>query len=83
MKFETLVPIKDELKKCLIIGLRSRVAIAIVLGFTGYQHEVLPLMYNLSHKTRAFIVNANGLPAFVSSLTISIIELLQEADKNG
>ena len=36
-KFNTLVPIKEELKKVLIFGLTARPAIGMILGFIGYR----------------------------------------------
>ena len=59
------VTIKDELKKSLIFGLRARLPIGVILGFYGYSYEVMRLMQVLSHGTRAYIINENGLPGFV------------------
>ena len=70
-QFDIKVPIKDELKKNLILGIQARPPIGIILGFTGYRHLVLPLLQKLSHGTRAFIVNADGLSGFVLPLNIS------------
>ena len=52
-----------------------------MLGFIGYRDEVTPLMQTLSHATRAFIVNANGLPGFLVSF--DIMKYLKEEDKAG
>ena len=65
--FEIRVTIKDELKKALIFGLEARLPIGIILGFIGYRHQVLPLMQSLTHATRAYIVNAGGLPGFLAA----------------
>ena len=43
-KFDVIVQIKDDLRKGLVFGLGARLPIAKVLGFTGYAHEVMPLM---------------------------------------
>ena len=75
------MPIKEELKKGLIFGLEARPPIGIVLGFFGYQHQVMKLMQCLSHGTRAYIVNAEGLPGFV--LEFDIIRFLRKADEAG
>ena len=75
------MPIKEELKKGLIFGLEARPPIGIVLGFYGYQPQVMKLMQCLSHGTRAYIVNADGLPGFV--LELDIIRFLREADEAG
>ena len=73
--FDIKEPIKDELRKNLIFGLQARPPIGIILGFVGYRNQVIPLMQVLSHSTRAFIVNANGLPGFV--LTFDIRKFLK------
>ena len=41
----------------------------------------MPLMQLLSHKTRAYIINADGLPNFVTKF--DIIKHLEEAEKAG
>ena len=43
-EIELRVEIKQELLKKLIFGLNSRLPIAIVLGFTGFRHEVFAMM---------------------------------------
>ena len=63
--FEIKVKIKPGLKKALILNLQARPAIGLVLGFLGYRHQVIPLLQKLCHATRAYIINANGLPGFV------------------
>ena len=67
---DTRVPIKEELKKRLILGLNSRLAIGIVLGFLGCRHEALPIMQKLSHGTRAYIINEDGLQGFIEKSEI-------------
>ena len=74
-------PIKDELQKNLVLGIQARPPIGIILGFVGYSYQVIPLMQVLSHSTRAFIVNAKGLPGFV--LAFNVIEFLKEVDGAG
>ena len=59
------VEIKEDLKHCLIFGLKARLPIAIVLEFVGYREEVWPLLQIISHGTRAYIWNAVGLKGFV------------------
>ena len=73
--FDIVLQLKNDLKKRLIFGLDARLPIAKILGFSGYRHEILPQMQTLSNSTRAFLVNANGLPAFV--FKISIIRVLR------
>ena len=52
----------------------------MILSFSGHRHQVMPLMQNLSHTTRAFIINANTLPGFIQS---DIFRLLKQADEAG
>ena len=61
LTFDVRVTIKRHLKRKLVFGLQSRLAIGIILGYVGLRHEVLPLMQVLSHSTRAYIWNADGL----------------------
>ena len=75
------VPIRENLRKSLIFDLDARLPIGIILGFYGYHHEVMFLLKNMSHATRAYIVNANGLPGFV--IRFDIIRYLKEADEAG
>ena len=73
--------IKEELKKGLIFGLEARLPIGLILGFYGFRHQVMKLMQCLSHGTRAYIVNADGLPGFV--LEFNLIPFLRKADVAG
>ena len=47
----------------------------------GYRHDVVPMMQRVSHSTRAYIVNAEGLPSFV--IPFDIMKHLKVADKAG
>ena len=79
--FDIKVQIIEDLKKGLIFGLGARLPIGLVLGFTGFSHEVLPIMQTLSHSTRAYLCNANGLQGFI--IKFDILKMLTNADKNG
>ena len=79
--FEIKVPIKDELRKDLVFGLGARPANGLILGFCGYHHQVMETMQGLSHGTRAYVVNADGLPGFVQKF--DIVRHLREADEAG
>ena len=69
------VPIKEELKKCLVFGVESRLGIANILRFSGYQEQVGTTMQQLSNGSRAFFYNAYGLEAFlVPSVIIEILK---------
>ena len=43
-KFDVLVPIKEELLKGLIFGLKARLPIGVMLKLLGYCHEVAHLL---------------------------------------
>ena len=79
--FEIRLDIRGDLKRGLIFGLEARIPLGFILGFVDYRHEVLHLMQNLSHETRAYIVNAGGLPGFVEEFDIS--EYLRDSDQSG
>ena len=76
--YDIKLEIKKKLKKELIFGLGARLPIALIIGFMGYRHEVIPLMQTISHSTRAYIINENGLRGFVSDP--DIIKVLKKAD---
>ena len=75
------VPIRYEHRLVLPFGsLQARAPIGTVFGFFGYSHEVHDLLSTLSHSTRAFIVNAEGLRGFVK---LSIVSVLRSAELSG
>ena len=78
--FDIKVQIKEDLKKCLVFGLGARLPIGLVLGFTGFSHEVLQIKQTISHSTRAYLCNANGLQGFI--LKLDILKMLTDAEKN-
>ena len=80
-KLETLASIRDELRKELIFGIEARPPIALILGFSGYSHQVMPLTQKLQHATRAYVINANGLSNFICSSDIA--KILKDADEAG
>ena len=79
--FDIIVPIKEELKKGLVFGMKARPTIALFLGFLGYRHEVIPMMQTVSHSTRAYIYNENGLNSFI--FRFDIMKVLKAADLRG
>ena len=77
-----IVNIKDKYKKDLPLnGIRSRLATALVLGYLGYREKVIILMQHISHRTRAYIQNANFLHGFLvkGSIVVSILELANDS----
>ena len=62
------VPLKESLKKGLIFGLQSRLPVGLILGFLDYTNHVVPLLQIISHGTRAYIWNENGLLGFVKRI---------------
>ena len=67
--------------KSLIFGLQARLPIAIILSYTGYRHDVILILQKLSHSTRAYIWNADGLEAFIKSF--DIIAFLKDSEEEG
>ena len=57
--------IKEELKSSLIFGFAARLPIAMILSYLAYRDVVISKLQKLSHSTRAYIVNAEGLPGFL------------------
>ena len=46
----------------------------------------MPLMQTLSHKTRAYVINANSLPGFVIDMDfigMNLIKVLKNSDEKG
>ena len=80
-EIDVIVPIKEELKRNLIFGIQARPAIGMILSFFGYSYEVFELLQTLSHSTRAFIFNAEGLKGFLVNL--DLWELLNDAYESG
>ena len=77
-----IVKIDETKKKRLPFkDLMSRLGTAIVLGYLGFRHQVIPIMQTLSHGTRAFVWSANGLQGFV--IRADIMYILNEAKKSG
>ena len=81
-KFENFVQIRDEYKSSLIFGLGARLPIAIVVSFLGFRHQAMPLMQSLSHRTRAYTINADGFANFVIRME-TIAKTLRDANERG
>ena len=77
--FDVKVPIKGNLKKGLIFGLNARLSIGIFLSFLDFRHVVIHLMQKLSHSTRAYIWNADGLNSFLQR--VQIMKVFREAQR--
>ena len=59
------VAIRNELKRAMPIkGLKSRLGTIEVLAYVGNTHEVLPILQQLNHTSRAYTENTNGLKGF-------------------
>ena len=83
-KWDIVVPIKNEFLKNKPFegkGITARTSTAIILSYFGFSIEVLSLMQELSHKTRAYIWNADGLPGFL--ITADLIQVLTVLDAKG
>ena len=81
IRLEVRVPLKEELKKCLLFGL-SRLSVAMILGYLGHRHEVMPIMQTICHSTRAYMVNAKCMPGFVMRLP-QVLKIYKNADSAG
>ena len=55
--------------------------IALVLGYIGYREQIVNFMQILSHATRAYIWNANGLQGFTDEF--DIVKQLRTLQKRG
>ena len=80
--WDTKVPIEETyLKEVPFDAIDSRGAIATVWTFLGYKHEVIEILQRLSHRTRAYVYNADGLKGFL--VVLDIIKILKDAELNG
>ena len=80
--WDTKVPIEDcYLKEIPFDLINSRGAIATVWTFVGYKHEVIEILQTLSHRTRAYVYNADGLQGFL--VVLDIIKILKAAQSSG
>ena len=71
--FQTKAKIKSQYLASLPFNpLNARPVIANFLTFLGYRHEVIPLLQVLSHKTRAYTINANGLEGFLIATPVTL-----------
>ena len=76
------VPIKEEFKKILPLhDLQSRNVTGTVLSYVDHREEVVVILQNLSHKTRAYIINAAGLKGYL--VWEPIKRILKEAKASG
>ena len=48
----------------------SRLCHSIILSFVGYKNRVCRILQLLNHKSRAFIIKADGLPGFLVAHSI-------------
>ena len=61
-----IAPIRPEYSHQIPISkIPSRLALAKVFSFFGYKHEVCYLLQCLSHRSRAYNLNEEGLKGFV------------------
>ena len=63
------------------IGLAARLPSAIILSYVSYRHQVIHILQRVSHQTRAYIYNANGLPGFLQEF--DIMQILKRAQSLG
>ena len=76
----TEVKIKGKYLKAMPVKqIKSRVATALVLSFFGYRDYVIAILACLSHESRAYIFNANGLSGFL--IQANIIDIIRGIPK--
>ena len=77
--WDIIVHVKTDLRKKSPMGqLTSRHVAAVVLQHLGYQEEVLLLMQQMSHCSRAFIHGADGLQGILKSKTDRMIDAIEQ-----
>ena len=78
-QWDIIVKLKTDLRKKSPLGkLTSRHVVAVVLQHLGYQEEVLILMQQMSHCSRAFINEVNGLTGILKSKTDCMIDAIEQ-----
>ena len=55
----------DLLKVLLVKGLESRNVMGTIFSYVGHSDEVINLMQRISHKSRAYIWNADALQGYL------------------
>ena len=74
------IAIREEFLHCLpITNLQSRLVVAKILSYYGERQVVYKLLQTTSHTTRAYLVNSEGLKAF---LIPGIVEILKSQEIN-
>ena len=75
------VGIYSEHLRCIPFGkLQSRHVAAVMLSFFGSNEEVYEILRKASHKTRAYITNANGLKGFLVPFSVlGVLRTISEA----
>ena len=78
------IPIWKEYLKCLPFGrLQSRHSVAVVLSYVGTNDIVYEMMRKTSHKTRAYITNADGLKGFLVNISVTSAMRNLAQNRNG
>ena len=72
------VGLKPELLKGMPFGtLKSRYALGLIFSLAGFKEEMFLILQNTSHKTRAYLWNANGLRGFLVE-DCSVLRIISE-----
>ena len=81
IKFEVDVPIKENYSKLIpFLGLQARGPVANIFSYFGHKDQVSDLMQVLSHSTRAYFVNSEGLGGFL--IPYNVINILIQGEKS-
>ena len=65
----------DQLKVLLVKGLESRNVMGTIFSYVGHSDEVIGLMQRISHKSRAYIWNADALQGYL--VQQNVMKILQ------
>ena len=80
--FDIIVEIRTNFMKCQPIeGLQSRLPVVTIFAYMGFKHEVMPILQQMSHKTRAYAFNADGFKGFL--LRLDPIRFFRRSDVKG
>ena len=77
-----MVKIKEEYYKELPVpSIKSRLVLATIWSFYGYNIEVSFIMQRLNHKTRAYIINEGLLKGFIKQYSFKNILLFSTKEE--
>ena len=63
-------------------GIESPNAMATIWMFVDYKYQAIEILQKLSHRSRAYIWNSNGLRGFLITRT-DVASILEQAQEDG